>query len=307
MSRILLCVLLGVALSGSFGKQAEEVQEKLESFLPPSEHIEGLKLADRIATYPGAKLFDLIDGAGEIFMDYNFINVASAEYYREDPDNPVIVEFYQMKTSDDAYGIYAYYKPEKPKYINIGGEGHFDGMRLSFWKDVYFCKVYALDEIETTGQDIESVARYIEKRIKKAAEPPFLVRVFLTEGLNADRDSIRFFRVQRSFDNLGIALKKNILGLGRKTKGAIAKIYLDKEKKKSAAFFIIEYPDEKTASKAYENLEEGVKKSKEAENILSFQSGKHIIGTLDISREGAHSKINALVRTLERARKAQNK
>ena len=277
MFRFFSGALLALTLSLTFLLNAREPQEKLESFLPPSDHIQGLKLADEITTYPGKKLYDLIDGAGEMFMDYNFINCASAEYYRDDPDNPIIVEFYQMKTSDDAYGIYAYYKPKKPNYITIGSEGHFDGVRFSFWKDVYFCKVYALDEIDTTRKDVEDVTRFIEKKIIKEAELPFLVRVFLTEGLDTNKDSIRFFRVKRSFDNLVIAFEKNIFGLNEKTKGALAKIYLDKKRKESATFFIIEYPDAKAAVNAFGILPEAYRTSKEAQDIFALRPRESFI------------------------------
>ena len=290
---VLLLLIIPAALYPASGS------DDFQTFLPPSDAVEGLKLSGEVRTYPGRKIFDFINGAGEIFLDYNFISAASAEYYREDPDMPIVVELYMMKTPEDAYGIYAYYKPKKPRYLDVGTGGHFDGLRLDFWKDVYYAKVYALDSGPTSEGDVRSLARHVEKSIKARAPLPELVRLFLKPEIDASADSLRFFRVKRSFDNLKTSFEKNILGLSEKTEGALADVYLDEERKTSACFFIVEYPDEKSARSAHEILQDAINTSDEAKDIAAKIHGRYLIGTLDAKVPLAQSKIEQLTQALK--------
>src|SRR5512145_3220618 len=61
------------------------------------------KLVETVYT-PG-NLWELINGAADIFLSYNFQDLQMAEY--ENKDEMIRVEIYRHKTGNDTYGIYS--------------------------------------------------------------------------------------------------------------------------------------------------------------------------------------------------------
>ena len=81
--------------------------------------VEGWKLTVSPDVYTPENLWDLIDGAAESYLSYDFIDLHLADY--EDPDGIVIhAELYRHNTPDDAFGIYSSERNPGYHFLEIG-------------------------------------------------------------------------------------------------------------------------------------------------------------------------------------------
>jgi len=88
----------------------------MRSFLP--DKTQAWRLQDSSATYDRSTIFQYIDGAGEVFLAYDFRAVEVHRYARaEHPD--VKVELFDMGSSEEAYGIFSHSREEE-----TAGIGH---------------------------------------------------------------------------------------------------------------------------------------------------------------------------------------
>jgi hypothetical protein len=113
--------------------------------------INGFSKADEIATYQPGNLYEIINGAADIYLNYEFRELAVLTY-KKPAGQSVKVEIYRHENSDYAFGIYSQERSDYTgNFIEIGTVGYYETGKLNFVKDCFYVKMsgYNLEDEES--------------------------------------------------------------------------------------------------------------------------------------------------------------
>ncbi len=137
--------------------------------------------AEAPKTIGADRIFDYMDGAGELYLAYRFSRLDAYDYASRDQGS-IVVELYWMETSDDAFGLLS---------GDWGGEPVALGLRtpavaaltvpphralygaglLRVWSDNLYARVLASNETSASRQAVLDLGRAIVADRKTAAAP----------------------------------------------------------------------------------------------------------------------------------------
>jgi hypothetical protein len=100
-------------------------------------------------TYSPSNIFDYIDGEGDLFLKYHFVELQTFES-ADKLDRRTTVEIYRMGSSLDALGIFSVRNFDGVKLNSPGNESSRDGACLEFYRGRYFVKVCGEGEFDPT-------------------------------------------------------------------------------------------------------------------------------------------------------------
>jgi hypothetical protein len=192
--------------------------------------------------YRGRAIFDYIDGAGEVYLTYNFREVSVRRYERKDRA-AIIAELYDMGTAQDAFGVFSWDRQDPEAGIGQGSE--FGGGLLRFWKGRHFVSVYGEGEGKEQERAILEIGRGLASSIAGTGEPPRLIRSLPDEG--RVEGSVRFVRSHVLLNQRCFISNENILRLGTDTEAVFARYDLGKER---TFVIVVGYPTEAGARSA---------------------------------------------------------
>src|SRR5512147_3107272 len=69
--------------------------------------------------YNSKTLFDYMDGAAELYLTYGFQNL-TVRRFEKSKQPPIIVELYEMASSEDAYGLFSFERQDEAAGIGQG-------------------------------------------------------------------------------------------------------------------------------------------------------------------------------------------
>lgn len=142
--------------------------------------IQGMKMKIEKRVYNSGDLWELIDGAADIFLSYYFQDLHIAEYTVK--DKTIRVELYHQKTPEDAYGIYtAERMPDYPQ-VSVGAQGYKSQGVLNFVTGVYYVKVMSAGVTEADEGSIAQVAVKMNEKLAQSGELPEVINLFPEEG-----------------------------------------------------------------------------------------------------------------------------
>lgn len=161
-------VLIGGCAQQDIYQARNFLPEKIAEF--NSERISDIRV------YRSDSLWDYINGGAELYHDYNFIEVATADYKAGAVE--IVVDIYRFDSSLNAYGLYTNYRPPTPDTIRLGVEGYKAPGSVNFVKGTYLVRLTGYDESASTSAALTATARAIEKMIPGTTEYPELFRRF---------------------------------------------------------------------------------------------------------------------------------
>ncbi len=130
--------------------------------------------------YTSDNLWELINGAADIFLTYYFEDLHIAEY--EKNDEMIRVELYRHKSKNDTYGIYSAERmPDYPQ-VNIGTQGYKSQGVLNFFKGNYYVKIMSAGVKESSEQTLADFAKKVEEALGPGSEMPEVLGLFPSEG-----------------------------------------------------------------------------------------------------------------------------
>jgi hypothetical protein len=182
-------LLLGLSAAVFSAVCAQLKMPALASYLPCREELGGWFLADSIRTYAGEELFTLIDGGADLFFEYGFRQVVAAEY-RNDRDQSIKLELYEMSDDDAAFGRYSLASDNHGTIVHIGNEGFLNEYYLVFWQNRFLVFLSAGDTARETSDEILSIAAILEGNLGSRGKEPALLSYLPGEGL-ATRKYVR--------------------------------------------------------------------------------------------------------------------
>jgi hypothetical protein len=198
--------------------------------------------------YNSKALFGYMDGAAELYLAYGFENL-TVRRFEKSGQPPIVVELYEMASSEDAYGVFSF--EHQDEAVGIGQGSEFGGGLLRFWKDKYFVSIYAEGEGAEVESGILKMGRAVANLIPSMGPEPKLVGFVPGKDLGLVDKSLWYLKSHVLLNQRFFIAHQNILNLSRKTEAVLAQYLRDKQK---TQLLLIRYPDSKEAVDAYRSF-----------------------------------------------------
>lgn len=223
------------------GRSQTTEKRDLGAFLP--KEVLGWKVTGDDQRFDPQTIFDYIDGGGEVYRAYNFKQLFARRYGK--PGRPeIIADFFDMGSSNDAFGVFTH--DLEGDDWGIGQGSTYKGGLLSFWRDRYFVALTAEQETPEMQEALEALGKQIAAAIGKDGPKPALLS--LISPAIAPEKSIHFLHSPIILNYHFFVSDGNVLKLDQKSDAVLAGMG---EKGKKLYLLLVHYMDAKTASQAY--------------------------------------------------------
>ena len=102
--------------------------------------VSGWKFEPGEKVYTPDNLWDLIDGAAELYLSYGFVNLTLGDY-TDQAGTDVRVEIYLHNSKANAFGIYSQERNPEYHFIQVGVQGYIEDGVLNFLCGPYYVKI----------------------------------------------------------------------------------------------------------------------------------------------------------------------
>jgi len=177
-----------ISLVGCGGGPKNPTDGTLAQYFPDRNNDEELAKVSEIRTFVGDSLWEYIDGGAELYHTYGFVKVSTADYRSSQVD--LVLDLYEFKTPDGAYGLYSMLRPDQPEMVRLGVEGFFTGSSLDFVKGNILARVIGFDETPATGEAIRSLATQVASLLPGTSDKPTMFGMFPQQGVIVNTDKI---------------------------------------------------------------------------------------------------------------------
>jgi hypothetical protein len=247
ISFLLLIAIMVWIFTGAEIVEGEEKGKMSPEISLPAEAA-GWKWDGKEMKYDSKSVFKHMDGAAELYLAYGFQNLRVRRF--EKPNQPPItLEFYDMVSSENAYGVFSFERQDEA--VGIGQGSEFGGGLLRFWKGKYFVSIYG----DGQGVEIESailtIGRTTADFIQETGPEPKLVDLIPGKDLGLVDRSIRYLKSHILLNQRFFIAHQNILNLSRRTEAVLAQYTREKQK---THLLLIRYPSMKEARDAYQSF-----------------------------------------------------
>jgi hypothetical protein len=145
--------------------------------------IEGWQLSQDGTVYNPNNLFDVIDGAADLFLEYDFQDLHIGRYAKDDLE--VKAELYKHGSAVDAFGIYSQERFPDYHFIDLGLQGYIEKGSLNFLSGMYYVKISTIQEGPAAQDAMLLVAKAIEKHLQQEEVWPAMLAFFPAEKKKA--------------------------------------------------------------------------------------------------------------------------
>jgi len=240
---LILIVSLAMAMIENPAFSADGKPMEMKKLLP--QKVGNYKSDGKDQFYDRQTAFRYMDGAAELYRSYAFKLLMVRRYVKEGAP-PIVVELFDMGSSEDAFGVFSFEtEGEDP---GIGQGSGYGGELLRFWKGKYFVNVYGEQDKPPARGDVLSVGRVVARSIKKEGRKPRLLDPLPEKGLSPG--TIRYFHDPHSLNHHYFVSHENILHLGEKTNAVLAAYFIPGKEGKTF-LLMIEYPTRVRADSAF--------------------------------------------------------
>jgi len=193
----------------------------MERLLPPSVH--QWTPSEPGLIYRGREIFTYIDGAGEVYLAYNFDSVLVRRYARPGHEE-ILVEIFDMGSSENAFGVYSYLQGRGPT-VPIGQDGEYKSGLLCFWRDRYCVYARIDNETEQARDAVLAIGKWIAAAIGKDGGKPEILRR-IPEGAY-DPASLRYFHRHEILNTHVYVSDQNLFLLDDSTDAVLVRLNSD--------------------------------------------------------------------------------
>lgn len=284
--------MLPIAL---FSILAIGMTHSMAEIMPP-EKILGWKVHGKVETYSRETIYDYIDGAGEIYLAYDFSGLLVQRYIK--PKSPeIVLEIFDMGSPEDAFGIFSHGQGRQKGDAGIGQGSEYRSSLLCFWKDRFFICIRSERETSHAKKAVLGLGKAIAKNIKATGKKPLLLN-YLIEDEFLEK-GIRYFHRYEILNYHYFVADRNILNLDEHTKAVLAQYIADR-----CYLLLVEYQDSHMAGEAYEGFINAYMPEAKQTGIAQTENGRWTAARLEknfvivifdaISKNDADSKIEAV-------------
>lgn len=147
----------------------------------PFPKIPGWKCTQDSIVYNTNNLWDIIDGAADLFLEYNFVDLYIAQYSQSD-SLEVKVELYRHKSPADAFGIYSQERDTSYDFFPVGVQGYLEKGVLNFFAGIYYTKISSNQSGEKVQDALVTIAKAVEMRLRQPTSWPKPLHLLPTQG-----------------------------------------------------------------------------------------------------------------------------
>ncbi len=230
----LACALAGCALEGG--------PVTLTSLVPAK--AAGYEASGPDHSYDRKTIFDYIDGAGEVFLQYSYRSLLVREYARAGMPG-ITAQVFDMGRPQDAYGIFSLECEDAD--AGIGQDSEYGGGLLRFWKGRYFVSVSAESEVPEAREAVLAIGRAVAAGIRETGPRPEVVDALPPDGLVVRRT--RFFHGAFGLASRYPAADGTRLGLSEATDVVLATY---RRGERASRLLVVRYPDERKAKEGFD-------------------------------------------------------
>ena len=177
----------GGLLSGCGGTKQSQADD-LAGYFPDKIETAGLQKFSEVRTFVGDSLWQYIDGGAELYHTYGFVKVSTADYRSNDAE--LVLDLYQFKTPEGAYGLYSALRPDDPSLVTLGVEGYVTGSSLEFVRDNIMARVMGFEESEAVGKALRALAGQMANALPGTTQQPAMFSLFPSDHAVANTDKI---------------------------------------------------------------------------------------------------------------------
>ena len=131
--------------------------------------------------YTPGTLFEYINGAAEVFLSYDFQQLATQTYENKNKHS-ITVDVYLHSNPTNGFGIYSAEKPEKGDFLKIGTQGYYEKGILNFLKGSFYIKISGYDLGDNDRSILISIAKMVGDQLHGKPIVPKLVNCFPPDG-----------------------------------------------------------------------------------------------------------------------------
>jgi len=230
--------------------------------------VSGWKWDGKESHYNRKTIFDYIDGAGELYIAYNF-NGVKVRRFEKAHQPPIIAEVYDMGRSEDAFGVFSFERQDEESGIGQGSE--FGGGLLRFWKGKFFVSVFA----EGQGKEAEAatltLGKAIANSIKFTGPVPKLLSVLPNGKAGLLEKTVRYLHSHILLNQRFFIANQNLLNLNPKTEAVLGQYAQGKQK---IHLLIIRYPSEPEAAEALQKFKKTYMPETRTQNTIQTEDKK---------------------------------
>jgi hypothetical protein len=247
--------LLLILISGVRNLSGQDI----EKLVPPLSELEGWKFTSEPKVYIGDDLFSLIDGGADLYLEYGFTKVVSAQYADPSSSN-ILIEIYKMKDSPSAYGIFSITQQGVEWSVQFGNLSVVDEDYICFWKGRYYVNISWSSRQLSESPLLNKLADLVVKNIPDTGNYPDMLKTF------QDQDPVEktiYLKGNLALSNFYYFDYRDIF----KIKEALA-YSLENHKR-----VIIKYPDKQTAIERLADARQGMSKNKRFSDMATAFQG----------------------------------
>lgn len=148
-----------------------------ESFFP---QFPGWKITQDDPVYNANNLWDAIDGAADLYLEYAFVDLHIARYISADSIE-VKAELYRHASSEDAFGMYSQERDTGYNFIHMGVEGYLQQGVLNFITGSYYIKLSTFQTGNKAQEGMQTIGRILAEHLKQNNTMPKLFQVLPEE------------------------------------------------------------------------------------------------------------------------------
>lgn len=223
MTGIFRSILVGISLMSLFvtpcfvHSNEETGMNVMVSWLS---EVQGWKAVGDPSPFNSNTIFQYMNGAAELYLAFNFRGLKTIKF--EKPGKPaIIVEVYEMASSDDAYGVFTFEQQDPEAGIGQGSE--FGGGLLRFWKGRNFVTIFGEEPRPDIEEAILILGRRIAATITDSGIPPKIMAYLPDKALIFSKKDAWFFRSHIHLNQRFFIARANILMLAQDVEAVLAR------------------------------------------------------------------------------------
>lgn len=128
--------------------------------------ITGWNVTIESRVYDANNLWDLIDGAADLFLEYSFIDLHYARYINADGIE-VKAELYKHGSALDAFGIYSQERDPGYHFVQAGTQGYLEEGVLNYFDGAFYVKLSTLQKGPASQDALMVIAKKISDNLKQ--------------------------------------------------------------------------------------------------------------------------------------------
>ena len=273
--RRVICLLLGIMLSWVTRLDAGEIR------FP---EIIGWKQSGEIQTFSPKTLYEYINGAADLYLACDFLELKVAEYVNEKKAS-VIVEAYRHRTPRDAFGIYSQERLPDGNFLKLGAQGYIDKNILNFVYGSYYVKLNSFNTGAEDREVLKAIAKKVADNLEEKGGLPSLLSAFPPEGKKGNSEKY----ITRNF--LGYTFFNSAYTADYELAGKMFKLFLIEAADKNECKGIIQNYLRQIKNPEREVTEGRYTVSDPHHGVIDlFWKGRYIWGAVDLADADLRSK-----------------